>query len=295
MSVLAIDLGKTNCRVTIGDHGAVGPGFPGLADSDGVARALSVVRAAAALIEGEARPEVTAVGAGVAGVEAAPRQAQELADALAAEFEVPVALAGDAVSAHAGAFRGARGTIVVVGTGTVLITSDGAGSVRQVDGWGPWLGDEGSGRWIGQEGLRAVLAAADGRGSATTLTAAAEALHRPLSEMPWWISATGSPARRLASFAPAVLAAAAAGDEVARTIVERATDAVVAACRATTGPYCLVGGVVDDPQMRRRVEDALVAGGAETRPPLGDALSGARYLAESADAYARSVIRRGRP
>ena len=113
--------------------------------------------------------------------------------------------------------------------------------------------------------------------------------------MPWWISATGSPARRLASFAPAVLAAAAAGDEVARTIVERATDAVVAACRATTGPYCLVGGVVDDPQMRRRVEDALVAGGAETRPPLGDALSGARFLAESADAYARSVIRRGRP
>ena len=53
MSVLAIDLGKTNCRVTIGDHGAVGPGFPGLADSDGVARALSVVRAAAALIDDE--------------------------------------------------------------------------------------------------------------------------------------------------------------------------------------------------------------------------------------------------
>ena len=52
MSVLAIDLGKTNCRVTIGDHGAVGPGFPGLADSDGVARALSVVRAAAASADG---------------------------------------------------------------------------------------------------------------------------------------------------------------------------------------------------------------------------------------------------
>ena len=294
MSVLAVDLGKTNCRVTVADRAASGPGFPGLADADGVGRALGAVRAAASLLGPDVLTGVTAVGAGVAGVEAAPGPAAELADALAAEFGASVALAGDAVSAHAGAFGGEPGTIVVVGTGTVLVTADADGSVRQVDGWGPWLGDEGSGRWIGQEGLRAVLAALDGRGPQTALTAAAEQLHRPLSEMPWWVSATGSPARRLAAFTPAVLRAATGGDEVATAIVERAADAVVAACLATTGPYCLVGGVVADSAMRGRIETGLAAAGAETVSPAGDALHGARFLAENVAAYPRSVIRRDR-
>ncbi|MFD4959611.1 N-acetylglucosamine kinase [Microbacterium sp. NPDC058389] len=296
MSIVAVDLGKTGCRIratsgaaTVSAHGA---GVPGLADSDGDVRAFDAI---VTTLGGLDLPTpVASIGVGAAGAEAAPAAARALADRVAQHLDAPTAVTTDAVTAHAGAFEGMPGTMVIVGTGTVLLTLDRAGTLSQVDGWGPWLGDEGSGRAIGQEGLRAVLAAHDGRGPATALTAAALDLHAPLSTLPRWVADTAAPARQLARFAPRVLQAAAAGDPVARDIVERAVDAVLQACVAASGPYCLLGGIAGSEVFGGALRARLRERGLEVVEPRGDALDGAEYIARTpASPYEGSVVRRG--
>lgn len=296
MSVIAVDLGKTGCRIratsgatAVSAHGA---GVPGLADSEGDARAFEAI--VATLGELALPSGIASIGVGAAGAEAAPAAAQALAERVATHLEAPTAVTTDAVTAHAGAFEGMPGTIVIVGTGTVLLTLDDAGTLGQVDGWGPWLGDEGSGRAIGQEGLRAVLAAHDGRGPATALTAAALALHTPLATLPRWVADTAAPARQLARFAPRVLEAAAAGDAVARGIVEHAVEGVLRACVATAGPYCLLGGIAGSEVFGGALRARLRERGLAVVEPRGDALDGAEYIARTpASRYEGSVLRRG--
>jgi len=296
VSIVAVDLGKTGCRIratsgatTVSAHGA---GVPGLADSAGDARALEAI--VATLGELELPTPIASIGVGAAGAEAAPAAAQALAERVAALLDAPTAVTTDAVTAHAGAFEGMPGTMVIVGTGTVLLTLDGRGTLSQVDGWGPWLGDEGSGRAIGQEGLRAVLAAHDGRGPATALTAAALELHAPLSTLPRWVADTAAPARQLARFAPRVLQAAAAGDAVARDIVDRAVDAVLQTCVAASGPYCLLGGIAGSDVFGGALRARLRERGLAVVEPRGDALDGAEYIARTpASPYEGSVVRRG--
>lgn len=296
MSIVAVDLGKTGCRVraTSGTtvSSAMRAGVPGLADSDGDVRAFDAIVATLGDLPADMRESVSSIGVGAAGAEAAPAAAEALAARVGAYLGAPAAVTSDAVTAHAGAFEGSPGTIVIVGTGTALLTLTPTGDLVQVDGWGPWLGDEGSGRAIGQEGLRAVLAAHDGRGPATALTAAALELHTPLSTLPRWVSDTGAPARQLARFAPRVIAAADAGDAVARGIVEGAVDAIARACAATSGPFCLVGGIAESRGFGTWLAERLRADGAEVVPPRSDALAGAEFIARMrATAYEGSVVR----
>lgn len=298
MSIVAVDLGKTGCRIraTSGDavSSAQGAGVPGLADSDGDARAFDAIVATLRGLPAQLRTPVASIGVGAAGAEAAPAAARALAERVGIHLDAPVAVTSDAVTAHAGAFAGEPGTIVIVGTGTVLLTLDDAGELSQVDGWGPWLGDEGSGRAIGQEGLRAVLAAHDGRGPATALTEAALELHAPLSTLPRWVADTAAPARQLARFAPHVLEVAGSGDEVARGIVDRAVGAVVRACAATSGPYCLFGGIARSEAFGDALRARLRERGLDVVEPRGDALAGAEYIARMpASAYEGSVVRHG--
>ncbi len=312
MSIVAVDLGKTGCRIRATSGAttvsAQGAGVPGLADSDGDTRAFDAI--VATLGELDLPTPVASIGVGAAGAEAAPAAARALADRVSERLDAPTAVTTDAVTAHAGAFEGMPGTMVIVGTGTVLLTLDGAGVLSQTDGWGPWLGDEGSGRAIGQEGLRAVLAAHDGRGPATALTAAALELHTPLSTLPRWVADTAAPARQLARFAPRVLQAAAAGDAVARDIVDRAVDAVLRACVAAgasragdtsaaggavgAGPYCLLGGIAGSGVFGGALRARLRERGLAVVEPRGDALDGAEYIARTpASPYEGSVVRRG--
>jgi N-acetylglucosamine kinase-like BadF-type ATPase len=298
VSIVAVDLGKTGCRVRATDgrtvSSALGAGVPGLADAEGDARAFDAIVAAMGALPIDLRSSVASMGVGAAGAEAAPAAARALAERVAAHVDAPVAVTSDAVTAHAGAFEGTPGTVVIVGTGTVLLTLDDEGTLSQVDGWGPWLGDEGSGRAIGQEGLRAVLAAHDGRGPATALTAAALELHAPLSTLPRWVADTAAPARQLARFAPHVLDAAAAGDAVARDIVDRAVDAVARACAATSGPYCLVGGIARSPSFGDALRARLRDRGLSVAGPRGDALGGAEFIARTpGSAYEGRVVRHG--
>lgn len=282
--VLAVDLGKTSCRVRLSGGGAViaeaaGPGAPGLAEADGAQRSLRAILDAVGLLP-EAPPAGTAVGVGAAGSEAAPGVALELVALLRERFDGPVAIINDALAAHAGAFAGSAGTMLIAGTGAVVFAVDETGAVKQVDGWGPWLGDEGSGQWLGRHGLLAALRAHDARGPHTALLSDAAAITGDVASLPHWVSETGTPARQLGSFAPTVIERASGGDAVAVDLVERAAGLLADTCAAAGLPtVCVAGGLASHPYFAARVTAALDAHGLSETVQKGDPLAGAALIA----------------
>nr|WP_242660964.1 N-acetylmuramic acid 6-phosphate etherase [Mycobacterium alsense] len=258
--ILAVDLGKTTCRAAVGRRRAEGPGAPGLAAPGGVRAAEAAILAVA---RGFGPTKDVIVGA--AGALAAPEAARALGHALLSSLPAErVAVTGDAVLAHAGALNGKPGVVLIAGTGVVALAIGADGTLRTIDGWGPWLGDEGGGAWIGAAGLRAALRALDGRGPATALADAARARFGPPRT---WPTQLGS-AAALGAFAPDVLAAR--GDAEASAIVRAAADALAATARAAgDGPVAMVGGLAGVQALRARLD--LV-------PAAGDALDGALRL-----------------
>ena len=302
LAVLAIDLGKTGCRAALWVGGqradAQGPGAPGLASPHGTELAEAAILAVAnPLLRDAGLDRIGVVSAGVAGAMAAPDAARDLArrlcDALPSASAV---VTSDAVTSHAGALGGRPGVVLAAGTGAVAIAVAADGALRRTDGWGPWLGDEGGGAWIGLRGLRAALRAADGRGPATLLQTAAEALFGPLAGLAALVEGHDSPARLAASFAPAVARAAEAGDGVAITLLQRAADALAATIRAAAGTQtsavAITGGLSQlGPALLDPLRRALGAG-LTLVPPAGTALDGARYLALRCDTlHERLIIR----
>ena len=227
---------------------------------------------------------------GAAGALTAPEAAAALGKRLLHSLAAAaVAVASDAVTSHAGALSGGAGVVLAAGTGAVAVAAGPAGFVR-VDGYGPWLGDDGSGAAIGLAGLRAVLRAADGRGPATALTAeAARCYGVPPDSLPAAIGNTPGTAREAARFAPHVVAAAAAGDPAAGSILDHAATHLadtVHAAAARSGlpapiPLALTGGVLNTGTAFTARLHAALARTTPHRivPAHGTALDGARLLA----------------
>ena len=285
MRTAAIDLGKTRCRLVITDTSTPlrlnGDGAPGLAAPGGVDAALAAILP---LLEA-AGVTVDALGVGAAGAWAAPDAAQRLAVELAARATAPAVVASDVVTAHAGALGGGAGVLLIAGTGAAALGVD-ADGVRLVDGWGPELGDLGSGSWLGREGIRAVLQADAGLGSATVLADALRAHIAPDTDVHSWLAGPMPTARRLATFAPMVLDAAASEDPVARGIVGVAVQlltASAAAASSSTTDVALHGGLTDHAWFRETLESALSAAARSIVPARGDALDGALLLAARTD------------
>ncbi|CAD5138472.1 BadF-type ATPase [Microbacterium sp. Nx66] len=278
-----VDLGKSRCRLVV--HGATagersGIGAPGLAAAGGVEAALTAILP---LLDGVER--IDTLGVGAAGAWFAPEAAAELAAALAARTGARVAVASDVVTAHAGALDGAAGVLLIAGTGAVALGVDPSGA-RLVDGWGPELGDFGSGSWLGREALRAVLRAHDGLAAPTALTTALAAPVGPPSAVQAWLAADGALARRLATLAPLVLAAAADDDPVARGIVEEAVRLLAATTAAAAGPtadVALHGGLTDHDGFRAALARALEGSGRRVVPARGGAMDGALLLTRRLD------------
>ncbi len=278
-----VDLGKSRCRLVV--HGATagersGLGAPGLAAAGGVEAALTAILP---LLDDVGR--IDTLGVGAAGAWFAPEAAAELAAALAARTGARVAVASDVVTAHAGALDGAAGVLLIAGTGAVALGVDPSGA-RLVDGWGPELGDFGSGSWLGREALRAVLRAHDGLAAPTALTAALAAPVGPPSAVQAWLAADGPLARRLATLAPLVLAAAADDDAVARGIVDEAARllaATTAAAAGATEDVALHGGLTDHDGFRAALTRALDARGHRVVPARGGAMDGALLLTRRLD------------
>ncbi|HSE72784.1 MAG TPA: N-acetylmuramic acid 6-phosphate etherase, partial [Nocardioidaceae bacterium] len=261
-------------------------------EADGVDAAFEAVRA---VLSGATDLDALVVGA--AGAEAAPAEARRLADRLAGWLPgCAIGVTSDSVTAHAGALGGRAGTVLAVGTGSVALGVAADGRFHQVDGWGPWLGDDGSGAWIGREALRAVLLSREGRGPATRLADLAEERFGDLLELPRTLAVGGAVARTTATFVPDVLAAAEAGDRVAAQILHRATQAwadLTAGAAAMVGEsrVAAVGGLTSVGTLTGKWVASLPAA-LSVEPASGTALDGALLLARHDDLpHERRVLR----
>ncbi len=309
MTVLAVDLGSTGCRVALWRGDAVwradGPGAPGLAEPGAAAQAeVAIAGVAAGLLRAAGSDAVDIAAIGAAGAAAAPAAARELAERLARRLPAPdVRVTSDAVATHAGALGGQAGVVLVLGSGAVAVAVGPDGAVHRVDGLGSWLGDEGGEAAIGRAGLQAALRAREGRGPATVLEAEAERQFGTLAALPGRVAT--APVREAAAlfaiFAPAVAEAAGGGDAVAGAILAEATSALIATVTAARRrlpaepvfPFAMVGGLEALVLPLRaalaglRLSPVSVPGSARD---LG--LDGARRLAtDAADRYGDAVQR----
>jgi glucosamine kinase len=200
----------------------------------------------------------------------------------------------DDVVTHLGALGGEPGVVLAAGTGVLCIAVDAAGRRHNVDGLGYLFGDAGGGFWLGRKGMRAALAAVEGRGRVTSLSQALEIL---VGDLPVAVKRLyGSPGLvgEVASFARTVAEAALAGDEVSATLCQAAGAAL-----AGTAVAALELSDVDPPAVLATAGGVLTEGGPvhaalvgelskrsldlRVQPAVGTALDGARRLGAAAD------------
>ena len=139
--------------------------------------------------------------------------------------------------------------VIAIGTGLTASVNT-ATAHFELSGLGYLIGDEGSGYWIGRHGLNAALRALEERGPKTQLSNSALSLFAvDQFNLADHIHQLPNPVTQIAAFAPYVVAAADAGDEVATTIINSATDEIVnvinvAIKRAGVKTVSLVGGAI---------------------------------------------------
>jgi glucosamine kinase len=308
-TVLAVDAGRTNCRVAAFTTAAGGDLVAGesvtiasaatIVDPDGPAQVAATVRQAVARVDPVPGAPLAVAAAGALWRPAATALAERLAATYA-----EVAVTSDVVAAHAGAFGGGPGVVLAVGTGAVALAVGEDGQHALVDGRGYLVGDAGGGFSIGRAGLAAALRHGDGRaGGSAALAAAAEARFGPLDELPYRLHAAADAPRQVASFVPEVAAAARAGESVARMIwrdaVAELAATAAAACATCAGEACpvtLVGSLfeIEDlltAPLRELLAERCPKATVHTGSP--EALAGAARLAAGPErAYEPLVVRR---
>lgn len=299
MKVIGVDGGGTRSRGVLMSGGEL------LAQADGGAAIIlpEAPEAAAASVEALARDladrgaadlPVDALWAGLAGAGRAGARTEVVACLTSAGLANAVQVGTDVEAAHADAFGGAPGLLMVLGTGSVLYAVDPTGATVTVGGWGAELGDEGSGYRIGLEGLRAVLRGWDGRERVTGLTATvleALGLPDPRGLLEWSGSATKGD---IAAVSPLVIRAAEEGDEVAARVVDRALTEIrimLEAVRERTRGWpgrpglALVGGLTRPDRLGNSVKALAERAGfavvdRPVAPERGAAVLAARLVAE---------------
>jgi glucosamine kinase len=192
--------------------------------------------------------------AGVGNEETARAVRKMVAEIMPAEIEV----VGDMQIALEAAFGGGPGVIVIAGTGSIAYGRDAQGRIARAGGWGFAVSDEGSAHWIGRSAVSALLRAID-QSAELRRTPEASPLWGELKAA-WKLSSLealvreANSRRDFAVLLPAVMAAADAGDELARQVLAKAgrelgqlaavvTRALFNENGAVTVPLGMVGGV----------------------------------------------------
>ncbi|WP_248963294.1 N-acetylglucosamine kinase [Sphaerisporangium perillae] len=279
-TVLAVDGGNSKTDVALvaedGTVLATGRGGGFVPQSAGVPAAIDVLGEAArlALGPGARPPFADHVAAYVAGADLPVEEELLRAEILSRGYGREVVVGNDTFALlRAGASR-PWGVAVVCGAGINAVGVSPAGEVARYPALGRISGDWGGGLGLGEEVLWHAVRAEDGRGPRTLLLEAVRRFFgtRLAEEVVLGLHFGELAAERLHGLVPALLAAAAEGDAVARGLVERQADEVA------------VMGVV---AMRRlgllaeRCEVVLGGGVLTARDPLLMALVEERYAAQA--------------
>ncbi|GAB3898339.1 N-acetylglucosamine kinase [Microbispora bryophytorum] len=312
--VLAVDGGNSKTDVAlVREDGTVlaaarGPAF--LPQSAGAEAAVDVigrtVRRALA-DETAAPPYADHVAAYVAGADLPVEEERLRAELLARGYGASVVVGNDTFALlRAGSGTG-WGVAVVCGAGINAVGVSPTGRVARFPALGRLSGDWGGGHHLGEEALWHAVRAEDGRGPATALTDVVRACFgaATVEEAVVGLHFGDLPADRLHALVPPLLAAAADGDAVAWSLVERQAEEIallgVVAMRrlgllAAPCDVVLGGGVLTarHPLLtslveRRYAERAPLARlvVADVPPIVGAALLGLDRLGAPPEAYAR--------
>jgi|SRR5690625_870183 len=302
--VIAIDLGKTNCRTDLVAHGVTqqqhrSAGLAGAANPDGIEAVTQAILEALSTFPVEFVAKST-IGVGAAGMFTAPHAAQEVSRRISKHLGVGVAVTSDILTAHVGALDGRPGTALVAGTGAVALAVAANGQYKRSDGWGPYVGDLGSGGWIGKQALRAVLKELEGREVRTSLTDRVQADSIFGKDPVYSINSSPNPAGLAASLTPIVMQEAQRGDDIAYQICAQAVQQLVATAQSAAQisrqkTVACLGGLVSNEWFATKLTDVLTRLNFEVVQPTNDALTGARFIAENRDLPHERLIYRTSP
>lgn len=262
------------------------------AGADRLAEQVTAVRSMAGL--GPTDPPATLGAYGLAGADSRAYERQLLNAFAARGLATDGFVVNDTFAAlRAGTDRG-WGVVLICGSGINAAGLAPDGRTARLAALGEYSGDWGGGAGIGQAGLSAAVRARDRRGPRTsleTLVPQAYGLHRPL-DVTWAFEHERLVHRDLDALSPVVFAAAAAGDAVARSIIDRMADELVAMAGAMIRrlnltrldpEVILVGGVfaARDEPMEARIGDGVrrVAPRATVRRSVSLPVVGAALLA----------------
>ncbi len=168
---------------------------------------------------GVALSAITGTCVGLSGISISS-VADWVRNALAAHVSGTIEICGDELIALDAAFHGGRGILAIAGTGSHVVGRARDGQLVRTGGWGPVMSDQGAGTRIGLLALRAMFHAQD----ASEATALLPAIHAA------WGTHTiedliergnSLPVVEFSKLAPLVAEAAAAGDAVARSVLQQ--------------------------------------------------------------------------
>jgi N-acetylglucosamine kinase-like BadF-type ATPase len=260
-----IDGGQSSTVCAIGDERGVvvsradGPPADLVGEPRDSERRAAVIDAVVAdALKGASLPaktEFAAVVAGISGYDEGHAAAPQL------RAKGTFRAVHDAEIAHAGAFDGAAGIVLIAGTGSVALGIDEKGRSVRCGGWGYLFGDEGSAFWIAREVIARAMRGEDSAAPGGLAERACEFFGvdslRALQHM---VAHREIERPRIAAFTPTVLEAARAGDrnavEVRRAAVE-ALAALVHVVHRRLGsslrlPIAPLGGVFADDDFLER-------------------------------------------
>jgi N-acetylmuramic acid 6-phosphate etherase len=267
--VLGIDGGGSHtvallaqCDGTVVGRGTAGPSNLQTVGTERALRALDEVVAAAFAAADRPRATVTGACLGLAGAGREEDRGVIRDWAARVGLAATVEVTTDAALLLVAGTEEGWGVAVVAGTGSIAYGRAPDGREARAGGWGPLLGDEGSGYALALAGLRAVMAAADGRMPPTLL---AERLLarlglRQAQDLVAYVRG-GVDRASLAALAPLVLEAAEEEDETAEGIVDSAASQLAHTASAvvtklgldpTRLPLTLAGGLFVASESYRR-------------------------------------------
>lgn len=266
-----IDGGQSSTIAVVGDEkGAIlGRGVAGPCDeigqaADSVRFAQALEGAISGALAAASLPLDSSFAAIVAGISGYEGSIVGVAPRLNAER---ICYLHDARIAHAGAFGGGVGIVVIAGTGSVAFGRNGHGDEATVGGWGFLFGDEGSAFAVARAGLSSAMRAEDGGiQDAIEQRALAFFERKDLREIARAFYLNAIDRTCIAGFATEIFALASSGERCAQALLEDAAGALAELaescarrlkCDAEPIEIALIGGTFVSRAYKERVEQAL--------------------------------------